>query len=100
MDVRKSLRPRNAIEVMVNGEDAGVVGEAFFGKDVESPYAVLRNRPTGRTISLYSNARRVLNRLHCHARVFAELAGSEGINGPMPVAVASDLVAARVYFSH
>src|SRR5579864_9524849 len=100
MCVRKSFSARNAVKIVMNGVNAGIVDKAFFGQNVQRPQRRLGNRPTRRAISPHFDTGSVFNRLLCLSSVGAELIECEAVHGPMPIAMAGKLMSAGVDLTH
>ena len=85
---------------MVDRIDAGVVCKPLFSEDVQGPKTIFRDRPTRRAIAKDLDTSCILNGSNRRLSILTKFVLRLGINGPMPVAMAGEFVAARVYFSH
>src|SRR5438477_9672453 len=85
---------------MVDRIDAGVVCKPLFSEDVQGPKTIFGDGPTRRAVAKDFDTRCILNSSNGRPGILTKFVGRLGINGPMPVAMAGEFVAARVYLSH
>ena len=89
----KSRSLRETIEVMVDGEDAGVVFEALFHQDLECPLRFIRNRITGGTVAYHFVSCDIFEDGLSFFNVFSEFFLCLGIDQFMGITMTGDLVA-------
>src|SRR6266850_1708649 len=85
---------------MVDRIDTGVVSKPFFSEDVQGPKTIFGDGPTRRAIAKDLDTGCILNGSNRRPGILTKFIWRLGINGPMPVAMAGEFVAARVNFSH
>ena len=85
-------REGHSIDVMMNGEDAGIIEKSLLREDLDSPKRPLDDGETGRSITDDGPAAGILNRGAGATRIGTKFAGRKIPDAAMPVAVAADFV--------
>src|SRR5215471_15540209 len=84
--IRIAAGSRRPVKIVMDGINAGIVFEAFFAQDLESPRRALRDGPSGRSIAGDADRRCLLDRVTGLTRVVAKLFRRKRINLAMPEA--------------
>ncbi len=89
---RSLRRVRHSVDIVMDGEDAGIVKKTLLRENLQRPKRLFDDRETGRSIAYDGLAAGVLDGCAGATCIGAKLVGREMPDAAVPVAMAGDLV--------